>query len=42
MAALLNRLGWLGVGVAASGVIANTALYNGEEERAREAAGGQH
>lgn len=33
MAALLNRLGWLGVGVAASGVIANTALYNVEGGR---------
>ena len=29
MAALLNRLGWLGIGVAGAGVVVETALFNG-------------
>jgi hypothetical protein len=31
MAALLNRLGWLGIGVAGVGVVVETALFNGTD-----------
>lgn len=31
MAALLNRLGWVGIGVATVGVVVETALFNGDD-----------